>query len=52
MREIGAELGQAGIEALPADWVPIRFASWMGGDRDGNPNITATVTREVLLLAR
>ena len=52
MRDIEAELGQAGIDALPADWVPIRFASWMGGDRDGNPNVTATTTREVLLLAR
>ncbi|ASK34735.1 phosphoenolpyruvate carboxylase [Alcanivorax sp. N3-2A] len=52
MRDIEAELGHAGLEALPADWVPIRFASWMGGDRDGNPNVTASVTREVLLLAR
>ena len=31
---------------------PIRFGSWMGGDRDGNPNVTPDITEHVVAMAR
>ena len=42
----GVELGARDLPTL------VRFGSWIGGDRDGNPYVTPACTRDALLMAR
>jgi phosphoenolpyruvate carboxylase len=47
VEELQQRLSGLGVE-LPADARPVRFGTWAGGDRDGNPFVTPEVTLEVL----
>ena len=52
LRSIDRALARHNCPPLPLDVAPVRFASWMGGDRDGNPFVTPETTRQVVLLGR
>ncbi|OBX06309.1 phosphoenolpyruvate carboxylase [Gallibacterium genomosp. 3] len=52
LRQLNDDLEEHCQFQLPVDLAPVRFSSWMGGDRDGNPFVTAKVTQQVLYLAR
>lgn len=52
LRKLDAQCRASLGKCLPVDAVPIKFASWIGGDRDGNPNVTPEVTKEVVTTQR
>jgi phosphoenolpyruvate carboxylase len=47
--QFSKELKRIGVE-IPITAKPLSFGTWIGGDRDGNPFITAEVTKAAILL--
>ena len=47
--EFAREIKRIGVD-LPVTARPLSFGSWIGGDRDGNPNITSQVTTDAMVL--
>ncbi len=47
--DFARELSRLGIKLSPTA-TPLTFGSWIGGDRDGNPNITPEITKQAIVL--
>lgn len=49
LNDFAREMKRLDID-IPVTARPFTFGSWIGGDRDGNPNVTADITRGALVL--
>ena len=49
LAQFTSEVKRLGVN-LSLNARPLSFGTWIGGDRDGNPNITADVTKAAILL--
>jgi phosphoenolpyruvate carboxylase len=47
--EIGAHYGSSAEEAALGDAAYVQMGSWIGGDRDGNPNVNADTMQHALV---
>ena len=49
LNEFANQIKRLGVE-LPVTARPLTFGTWIGGDRDGNPNITPEITKAAVVL--